>query len=129
MPYRLHWESKNTIWVQFYGAVSVAELNNATNDVYNDHRSDHLSQAYWDFTDMTAFNVDKEAVSEIAFIDNAASRYMKPMKAAFVTRDPDFTTLAEHYIEEMNQLESYWTNRLFATMAEARVWMSDADSA
>lgn len=123
MPYKIDWESKNTIWVRFFGNVSFTDLTNATNEFYNDERSDHVTGAFWDFSAMTLFDVGKDQVSEIAFIDNAASRYMKPIKAAFITADAAFTELARHYIEEMEQLETYWTNRLFSSMDDARAWV------
>jgi hypothetical protein len=70
------------------------------------------------------FDVNKEHVSEIAFSDNVASRYMKPMMAAFISTDEEFADLAKHYIEEMEQLESRWTNRFFSSVESAREWLT-----
>jgi hypothetical protein len=109
---------------QFDGHVEAADLNNATNDFYNDHRSDAVTKVLWDFSTMTHFELHKGHVSEIAFCDNAASRCMKPMKAAFITTHEAFSELAKHYIEEMEMLESYWTNRLFSSLEDARNWLS-----
>jgi type IV secretory pathway VirD2 relaxase len=124
MPYKLIFESPTTMWCQFSGHVDVTDLNNATNDFYNDYRSDHVTKALWDFMAMTHFDVGKEHTSEIAFSDNAASRYMKPMMAAFIVTDEEFSEIAKHYIEEMEKLESYWTNRLFSSLEDARDWVS-----
>jgi len=126
MPYELTWESRTTMRCRFSGSVNLAELNRATNDFYNDYRSDHVTRALWDFLAMTEFDVDKDGASEIAGSDNAASCYMKPMKAAFITNNEAFRGLAEHYVEEMENLGSHWTNRVFSTLDEARAWI-DAD--
>ncbi len=124
MPYHLIWESPDTMRCHFFGSVDVANLNDATNDFYNDSRSDRVTRALWDFSAMTQFAVDREQVSEIAFSDHAASCYMKPMKAAFITANPEFAELARLYIAEMEQLGGDWSNRLFASPDEARDWMA-----
>jgi hypothetical protein len=124
MPYQLIWESPDTMRCHFSGRVDVANLNDATNDFYNDSRSDCVTRAFWDFSAMTQFAVDRAQVSEIAFSDHAASCYMKPMKAAFITANAEFAELARLYIAEMEQLGGDWRNRLFASLGEARVWMA-----
>jgi len=124
MPYILTWEFPNTMWCQFSGDVDAASINKATNDFYNDERSDHVTQVIWDFSAMKQFRVEENQVTEIAFTDHAASGYMKPMKAAFIITNPKFSELAKHYIAMMEQLESAWTNRLFASIEDAKVWIA-----
>lgn len=126
MPYKIDWESKNTVWIRFFGNISFSETNQATNDFYNDHRSDYVTGAYWDFTGVTDCDVVKEQVSEIAFTDDAASKYMKPMNAAFITTDPLLATLTKHYIKVMEEQGSHWTNRLFSSMDDARSWIESS---
>ncbi|MCP5278733.1 MAG: hypothetical protein H6935_10290 [Thiobacillus sp.] len=124
MPYMLIWESPNTMRCHFSGDVDAAGLNKATNDFYNDERSEHVTKVLWDFSAMKHFEVEKDHVTEIAFTDYVASGYLKPMKAAFITTDPQFSELAKHYIAEMEQLESSWTNRLFTSIEDARIWIA-----
>lgn len=124
MPYRIIWESPNTMRCQFSGDVDAASVNKATNDFYNDERSDHVTQVLWDFSAMKRFTLEKGHVTEIAFTDFAASEYMKPIRAAFITTDPAFSALAKHYIAELEQLGSAWNNRLFASIEDARTWMA-----
>lgn len=124
MPYKLTWESRTTMWCRFFGDVDFVELNNASSDFFNDPRSDNITEALWDFSDMARFSVEEEHASEIAACDSAASRYMKPIKAAFITIDAEFAKLAEHYIDEMDKFESRWTNRLFSSLEDARNWLS-----
>ena len=124
MPYELTWESRTAMRCRFFGSVNLTELNRATNDFYNDYRSDHVTQALWDFSSMADFDVGKEGASEIACTDNAASGYMKPMKAAFISSDEAFLELIRHYIEEMDSLGSNWTNQAFSSLEDARAWIS-----
>ncbi len=128
MPYQFTWESDSTLWVKFDGEISFSNLNNATNDFYNDTRSERITAIFWDFSAMTSFNVDKDDASEMAYTDNVASRYLKPMKAAFIATNAKFCALTRHYIEEMQRLESPWTNRLFSSMERARAWIASSES-
>jgi len=112
------------MWCQFSGHIDVADLNNATNDFYDAPLSDNITNVLWDFSAMTSFDVSPDAAKEIAFTDHVASQYMKPMKAAFITSDAEFSILANQYIDEMKQLKSRWTNRLFSSLAEAQDWLS-----
>lgn len=124
MPYKLIWETPATMCCRFSGHVDVDDLGNATNDLYNDPRSDFTTGVLWDFSAMTGFDAGRDNISEIAASDSAASRYMRPMNAAFITEDPAFSELVRHYIAEMEMFESRWTNRLFPSMEEARRWLS-----
>lgn len=124
MPYTLSWESPDTMRCRFYGDIDFADLNHATNDFYNDQRSDRVRNALWDFSAMTHFRVNDDQVLEIAATDNMASRYMKPMRAAFITTDAEFAELARHYTDEMERSASAWTNRLFFSLEDAREWIA-----
>lgn len=124
MSYKIVWESESRIWCRFSGPLHFADVNAATDEFYHDPRSDRVRAALWDFTETTQVAVGEEEASEIAATDAAASRYMKPLKAAFITGDSELATLAEHYIREMEQFGSPWTNRLFATIDEARSWVA-----
>jgi hypothetical protein len=126
MPYQINWESPTKIVCQFFGKVDFDELNMATNAFYNDHRSDYVKEAFWDFTEMTSFEVDASEASEMAHTDNAASNYIKRLYAAFITQDEGFAELIRHYIEEMERIGSPWNNRLFQTMDQAKKWIDEA---
>lgn len=108
----------------FYGRVCAAELSEATNDFYNDPRSDRTTVTVWNFTEMTGFDVGETEATEMAATDFAASIYLKPIKSAFIVCDPDFSNLVRLYIEEMKHYGSGWTNRLFETLDEARRWVA-----
>lgn len=125
MPYKLNWLSFDTMWCQFSGHVDIANVNQASNEFYNDHRTDHITKVLWDFSTMTHFDADADDASEIAFTDNVASSYLKPMKAAFITTDADFSELVQHYIDEMELLGNCWTNRLFSSLEDAGQWLSE----
>ncbi len=126
MPYRVIWESPKSVWTKFSGLVTYGEALRATNALYDDPRSDDVVQAYWDFSDIDGFAVAEEEVEEMAYIDDVASRHMRPLKAAFVMRDPALIELAEQYIAHMRTLGSPWFNRIFASMDEARQWAGAA---
>ena len=124
MTYKLVWESPGAILCNFYGTISAAELSEATNDFYNDPRSDHTTVTIWNFTEMTGFDVRGAEAAEIAATDFAASLYLKPIKSAFVVRDPDFSNLARQYVDEMKHYGSRWTNGVFESLDEARMWVA-----
>ena len=124
MPHRIIWESKQSVWTKFSGIVTYVETLNATNALYNNPRCDDVLHAYWDFTEIDGFVVDESEVEEMAFVDNAASLYLRPMKAAFILSDPDLVALAEQYIAQMRDLGSPWENRIFPSMEDARDWMA-----
>jgi hypothetical protein len=123
VTYKIVWESPNTVLCNFYGCVSAAELSKATNDFYNDPRSDNTTITIWDFTEMTGFDVEETESAEIAATDFAASTYLRPIKSAFIVCDPDFSNLVRLYINEMKHYGSHWTNRLFENLDETRRWV------
>lgn len=122
MPYQVTWESPTSIWTKFSGQVPFSEMMQASSDLFDDPRSDGVEHAYWDFSDIDGFTVSEEEVDEIAYIDDAASRHMRQLKAAFVIRDPGLIELAEQYIAQLSALGSPWQNRIFQSMEEARQW-------
>lgn len=124
MPYKFNWESGRTIHVLFHGTVTQSDLTNASNDLFNDPRSDSVRQAYWDFTGIEGFTFEWPHVREIAATDSVASTYMGRMKAAFIIQDIELAELARGYIREMENMGSPWKNRLFPSMEEARQWMA-----
>lgn len=126
MPYRTEWESPTSAYTRFTGKVTYAETVEATEAFYNDPRSDEVDRVYWDFSDIDGFAVSADSVQEMAGSDTAASRYLGPMKAAFVIRDRDLIALAEQYIALMRELGSPWQNRIFQSLDEARRWAEPA---
>lgn len=62
----------------------------------------------------------------MAYMDDAASRYMQPLKVAFVIGDPRLAILGAQYVELMRNLGSRWENKLFSTLDAARCWMASA---
>lgn len=123
MPYTIQWLSPNDVWVKFDGILRFADTLNATNDVYNDLRADHLDHAYWDFSAIDDFKVSEREVEEMASMDHSASLYMRPLRSAFVIQKPELRQLGEEYIGLMLTLGSPWQNKLFETMESARRWM------
>jgi len=123
MPYILTWESESSIWCQFYGSVDFDDVNDATNEFYNDYRSDFVTDALWDFSQATEVVISTMEASVMAATDFAASTYMKPLKSAFVTSNPALSQLVNVYIRDMDKLGSPWTNQLFQTVGEAKNWM------
>ncbi len=125
MPYRIVWETPQSIWTQFSGTVTFAETVAATNALYADPRSDEVLHAYWDFSGIDGFAVATGDVELMASTDEVASRYLGRMKAAFIVRDPELAVLTQRYIALMQEFGSRWENRIFASMEEARTWASD----
>ncbi len=126
MSYKLIFESSSTLWCRFFGKIDFADATMATNEFYSDPRSDETRVALWDFSEISGFNVSQIEVSEIAAIDDTASTYMKPLKVAFITRDPELAILTRHYIQEMALYGNRWDNRLFESIDEARRWAASA---
>lgn len=126
MSYALIWESKSSIWCRFSGRVDFADVTMATNEFYHDHRSDNIRVTLWDFTEISDFVIDENEATEIAATDAAASVYLKPLKAAFITQNSEFALLVEQYIRDKEQFGSPWTNKLFRTIGEARNWVATA---
>jgi len=126
MPHRVIWESRVSVWTKFSGIVTYGEVLDTTHTLYANPRSDDVVHAYWDFSEIDGFVVDKSEVEEMAYVDHAASLYLRPMKAAFILSDPELLVLAEQYIAHMQALGSTWQNRIFPTMEEARDWMASA---
>lgn len=124
MPYELSWVAPDTMWCRFSGHVNGAIINEASSAFYNDLRVDHITKTLWDFSAMTHFDADEHDASEVAFTDNVASTYLKPMKSALITTNADFSELLRLYIGEMELLRNPWTNRLFSSLKDARQWMS-----
>lgn len=122
MAYRTIWESPESVRVEFFGTITYADALNATEGLYNDSRSDNVRYAFWDFSAINDFVVSEVEADEMAAMDHVASQYMKPMKAAFIIRDPKLIELAEQYIAALSDMRCQWSSKLFDNMDDARQW-------
>ena len=122
MPYKFNWESPESLRVEFFGVVTFVDAINATEDLYNDYRSDEVRYAFWDFSAIDGYLVSETEVTEMAAMDAAASEYMKPMKAAFIIRDRNLAALGEYYLATLRELGCPWQHELFCSMDDARQW-------
>ncbi|MBK7660365.1 MAG: hypothetical protein IPJ28_15100 [Betaproteobacteria bacterium] len=105
-----------SVWTKFSGIVTYGEVLDTTNTLYGNPRCDDVVHAYWDFSEIDGFVVDENEVEEMAYVDHAASLYLRPMKAAFILKRPGPAGTGPQYIAHMQSLGSTWQNRIFPTM-------------
>jgi hypothetical protein len=122
MPYKASWESTESVRVEFFGELTFNDTLCATEDLYNDPRSDFVRNVFWDFSAITGFVVSEAEVTDMAAMDHAASLYMHPLKAAFIIRDPGLMQLGEQYVAMLSDMGCSWHNKLFTSMHDARQW-------
>jgi len=123
VPHTTTWEKDGIYW-QFRGIVDEKEYIDTDAELYNDPRSDHIKYWIWDGT-----HIEKLAVSEIhaeliAATDWAATENNQTVKGAMITNDKNIRRLMELYIQTSEDFESSWQLQIFASLEEARRWIS-----
>ena len=125
MSFELNWEPRGVV-KRYFGRVTGEEVFAAGIQSQGDRRFDQNCYAINDFLDCTEFVIDRKVLDEIAAVAGAAEISNPNIKIAIVATLPAVVAATMEYIGL--PLQTYPT-RLFATRAEARVWIAEGSQA
>ena len=121
MPYRTTWEERGIVWT-YHGDVTAREISRANEEFYNDERSDTAQYQIIDAERVASVEWSDRDIRETAAHDVGATHFVKDLKVAYVTRDPEIAAKMEKYIDLARSVETSWQFRGFEDMESARAW-------
>lgn len=124
MAVELIWEEKG-VWARFMGLASDHDLQQVNLDVRSDPRFDTLNYGIVDFTDVTTLDFSTTAMRLVADHDVSASKRNPLLRLAVVGEQPLLMGMANIYRTVFDLRGGTWEQRHFATIDEARAWLTD----
>jgi hypothetical protein len=121
MSFNIVWEPHG-IYKKFWGFVSASELIQSVETFHNDPRFDDFLYTINDFLSVEGFDVSQRTVEDVAVLNLGAQSFHSKGLVALVTNDERIMALARYFSSP--DLRSYPTE-IFATVAEARVWIQE----
>ena len=121
MSYEIHWEPRGAI-KRFWGDVSSNDVIRSVVETEADARFDSLRFVINDFREVALITFSAVDVGEIAVMDLGASRTNPAIRIAIVAVAPDLIELGHQYA---NSPLNVYPTKIFATMDEARAWVSE----
>jgi hypothetical protein len=122
MAYDLSWEPRG-LYRRYWGQVSIAERRESFERVFADPRFDELLYAITDYLDVQHYEITPEATVEIAALHVGPTATNPQIVIAAVVTDPRIVQAIEHFIS-LDMITAPY--RMFATVAAAREWVSQA---
>jgi len=121
MPVRLKWKDKGVVFIH-QDAVTADEISRANSDFFGDDRSDRVRYQIIDFLGMTSIQATEMDMKMVAAHDIGSSSYLKAIRMAFVTDNPDFIKVTEAYRTTIHKLSSDWCCEIFPDRETAEEW-------
>jgi len=123
VSYEIIWEPRGVI--KLYSAlVTDNEMIQSVVDTEKDARFDELRYVINDFLGITGISMTKDSVEEISVRDRGAACTNPNIRIAVVATHPEIIALTIAYAN--SPLNAYPT-KIFATLAEARSWLGQAN--
>lgn len=121
MPYELVWE-EGGVYVRLFGIVTFEQVATANAEFYQGLENHPATYQLFDFLGVEALDVSAPQAEKIGRADRLCPTRRVPFKVAIVSTDPDFDRLHDQYLGALENTP--WSGRKFATLAEARAWIS-----
>lgn len=123
MPYRAKWEDRAVCW-EFFGEVTLDEVNQADDEMFSDPRFDRLRYYLWDGTRVERFVGSEKEVMYTVATNLGAAQTVKHIKGALVATLPSLRENITRYIDISRSAKSTWELRLFDNLEAARAWLA-----
>lgn len=120
MPFEIVWEPLG-VYKRYWGVVTVSEFIDSSAKLHGDRRFDSIRYVINDYLGVEGHDVSEEAIAGIAAISLRGQVANANIRIGLVTTDSRIKELAWEF--SSRTLASYPT-QLFATVAEARDWIS-----
>jgi hypothetical protein len=125
MPFELIWEPRG-VYRRYFGDVSIVQRRQSFDRICADPRFDDLRYAITDYRDVESYEITDHATEEIAALHIAPLRTNPNIIIAAVVTDERIIASIRHFISLRFITQPY---RIFATIEEARLWVSDGPAA
>ena len=122
MSYKLIWESKGLL-VKHYGTYSISNILFAINEIYGDERFDEINYQIMDLSEVDEITVSADDVDMIVDHEINPLKSNPNVKFVFVSTNKVMPELVVEYKRIGKHLP--WEIKLFATLEEAREWISN----
>ena len=122
MPFELAWEPRGVVR-RYHGAVTIEERQRSFDLICGDPRFESLRWSITSYLDVDEYEITPEATEVIAAFHIAPLLTNPDIVVAAVVVDRRIVAAIEHFISLKLMTQPY---RIFATLAEARDWVSQA---
>lgn len=122
MPTRVLWEPQ-VVLILGHGELSVSDIHQHNNIVYNDPRFKEIDSMILDFSDVTSTTITTSDVSIMASSDHIFGQLDHPRRMAIISKpNTVLRKLTEHYQHET--MDTSLTISFFDNRISARNWLS-----
>lgn len=122
MAYSIVWNGEGSIST-YVGAVSLLEIQESNQELYDDQRFNRIRYSLFDFTLADFSTIESEETKYPAAQDRAISMSVENMKVALIAVESHSKSLCEAYIERSQRFGSTWQFGIFPTVKEALAWV------
>ena len=123
MPYSCTWEA-NGVYIRFCGIVTLEEVSDADDVMYNDPRFAAIDYFIWDACAVTSLALSDTQVDITAVKDMGISLKKDHLKCAFIATNHRIITQIEQYLEKSEGLKIPWRLAIFQDITQAREWLA-----
>jgi len=123
MPFDLTWEPRGVVR-RYYGDVTIEQRQRSFDLICADSRFDGLRWSITDYLDVEEYEITPEATEVIAALHIAPLLTNPSIVVAAVAVDKRIVAAIDHFISMKFMAQPY---RVFATLAEARTWVSQTE--
>ncbi len=121
MPSSIKWDGSG-VYLYFSGQVSLNEICNANEAMFNSPQFDDLTFFIVDTTQINEITFTINEIDKVAAMDGIGSSYKTTLKAAFVVPNAKIKDFIKRYITTTKNIGSTWDIMMFETLQDARMW-------
>jgi hypothetical protein len=125
MPFELIWEPRG-VYRRYFGDVTIVERRRSFDRICADPRFDDVRYSITDYRNVEGYEITDQATEEMAALHIAPLRTNPNIIIAAVVSDERIIASIRYFISLGFTTRPY---RIFATVEEARRWVSDNGSA
>jgi len=123
MPrFQISW-SENISKVEFFGRISISDIDSANNIINGDVRYYSSSKSIWDFTRSDMSAIEPEQIYSAVAMDLGAAITLRKFNLALVVTDSHAKQLCDCYIKTMQELKNAWRIQVFSSVDLAQEWL------
>lgn len=119
MPFSSEWKD-NGRYVKMTGDISLDDIMQADNQLYEDERFETAKFVVWDLTDASRINIFDSAIDLVAAKDVNVSFEKGSLHQIFVCPDEKMSSQIEKYAQYLTKYSEQWQCSLTDSVEDAR---------
>ena len=124
MSFKYKW-IENNFYAQFFGNIkfSYALMEDINSKWYGNRKFEYMKYSIFDYRLVDEFNISKEDIKMISFLDRSASRWNTNLKVALIAKDEIMYKGMSLYLKWMNDIT--WDIKIFFNLKDAIKWCKE----